>query len=164
MHDQWLWQKELWWREYFGPCSQQCGEVVGLWVPCHACWITGLLLCVSAHWVMHRAEERKWIRWQKKPHQSRAPTEAPYSAERFTPPTNHPSLKQPGPLSRLCPDFPTLKVWESPTKSAHAWNTEITSADDERDLRPPEEALDHQLLLRHVEMRHHMMNLSGHVG
>lgn len=140
MHDQWVRPEGLRWREDFGPCSQQGGEAVGLCVPCHARWIAR----VSAHWVMHSAEERKWIRWQKKPHQSWAPTEAPYSAERFTPPTNHPSLKQ----LWLCRDFPTLKVWESPTKSAHTWNAEITRTDNQRDLHPPEETLTGQLLLR----------------
>lgn len=134
--------------------GDQWGEAVGLCVRGHARWITGLLLRVSAHRVMQSAEEREWKRWQRTPHQSPAPTEAPHSAERFTPPTNQPSFKQPWP-------------WLSHIKSlgiTDQVSPHLEHRDHEcwRHLHPLKETLQRQLVLRDTETWRHIINPCGH--
>lgn len=65
-------------------CAHVGYEIVSPWenFSLAGLWVTNLPLCASAHWALggirkYRTREAKWIRWQRKPHQSLPPAPHP---------------------------------------------------------------------------------------
>lgn len=106
-----------------------------------ALWVTDLPLCASAHRVQgkklgkmqYRGEERKWIRWRRRNRINhdrllRSPQWLPTALrESSLPQTIHHSNKCER-FSQLCRDYPTYKVREPPTRSAHTVQRVLTRA------------------------------------